>query len=447
MSESVPRALDSQENQTYTLTVVEEDKSSRQITLESLKDAAVFDEVKHRIDQSQFFSLIDLVPTDYMLQCRKAELLIYIEEDDEAFALLKDNPLVLARGLEAKIYISQNKFEGFENFIAPYFFRTEQEILSYKPENQEGLMHLFEMTAIYAFHHKNLYLAKYFLDIADILAENLNMNGRLGVMHSFSAEVYRQLNIPYGKSIAISGNYKAQEYKALVNLRQSWLAGKPKISSYVSDDYKNLVKAWLSLQEGRTFFVEKTLKRINSNDPLILIHSALLAITFLVKTQKLLDNSFEEYLEQLKNNFHIYPYQQVILQDLIQLYPLVCLLASEHLPQFAEVSAEVPVLVNENYRDGLRWKNEIVVLPVLFRRAWLEDDLYPSHVSHLRLIDKSTRHRAIKTLRKHKILKHQIVSVVSYYKACENLSQLGYKKYEISRQKLKKLYPKSLKNL
>jgi hypothetical protein len=447
MSEFSTGALDSQINTNYTLTIVEEDKSSRQITLESLKDAAVFDEVKHRIDQSQFFSLIDLVPTDPMLQCRKAELLIYIEEDEEAFSLLKDNPLLLARGLEAKLYISLSKHDEFLKLVPPFLFLNLEDALKQNEVDREGLVHVFEMTAMYAFHHKNVNLAKYFLDLADTLAESLKMKGRLGVIHSFAAEVYRRLNIPYLKSIAISGNYKAQEYKALVNLRQSWLAGKPKISLYVPDDYKNLVKAWLSLHEGRTFSVEEALKRINSNEPMVLIHSALLAINFLVKMQKILDNSFEKNLEQLDKNFEIYPYQQAVFQEIIQLYPLACLLAGEHLPRFAEALSEVPVLVNEKYRDGLRWKNEIIVLPVLFRRAWLEDDLYPSHMSHIKLLDKSTRHRALKTLKRNKILKHQIVSVVSYYKACESLSKLGYEKYEILRQKLKKLYPKSLKNL
>ena len=447
MSELATGALNSRSIYEYNLTIIEEDDSSRQLSLESLKDPAIFDEVKHRIDQSHFFSLIDLVPTDHILQCRKAELLIYIEEDVEAFALLKDNPLLLARGLEAKLFISLVKHDEFIKLVLPYFFMSLKDSLKQSRADKEGLVHISEMTAIYAYRQDNPELAKYFIELADSYAEILNMQGRLSTIRSFTEEIYRQLKIPFRKTIPASGSYKTQSFQGLKELKNSWLTGKPKLDSFVPDAYQHLVKAWLHLQEGRVYVIEAQLNLINSKEPLVLIHEALLGISFLAKTQKQLSMTIEEFLEQLHHSFALYPYPQLVLQEITQLYPLACLLVSEYLPRFAELSSDIPILANEKYRDGLRWQNKIIVLPVLFRRAWLEDDEYPWHMSHMKRIDKSTRHRALKTLRKHKILKHQIVSVVSYYKACENLSKLGNKKYEILRQKLKKLYPKSLADL
>ena len=156
---------------------------------------------------------------------------------------------------------------------------------------------------------------------------------------------------------------------------------------------------------------------------------------------------FKAYLDQLEENLNLNGYQGALVEEISQLYPLAILLASEYIERLAESLPQIPLLVSETYRDGLRWKHKTIVLPLGYRKAWFEDDLTISHVSHIRLLDKSTRHRANKVLRKHKLLNHQIVSVISYYLACEKLISLGYQNYEISRQKLKKLYPKSLKNL
>jgi hypothetical protein len=103
---------------------------------------------------------------------------------------------------------------------------------------------------------------------------------------------------------------------------------------------------------------------------------------------------------------------------------------------------EIPILINEKYRDGLHLSNKTIVLPNEFRRAWLEDDAFPSHISQLTLLDKSTRHRATKKLKAHNIKYFNIISIVKYVKAVQNLIKLGYHDFVILEENLLTSFPK-----
>ena len=305
------------------------------------------------------------------------------------------------------------------------------------------------MTAILAFRQSNFLLAKHFIDLADVLAEHLDMQGRLVTLRTFAKDIYRRLGLNFDKTCFDSGSYKSRRFQALVDLRHTWLAGQPDFSSEVPDEYKYVIEVWQSFQEGRHYLTEGQIKALDTrgSNGEVRVHQALLSLHFILRTKIQKYGIVGECINNLGKELEAYPERAVLIQEIVQLHPLAVLVAAERLPILAEVVNQVPLLANEKYRDGLRWKHQILVLPLHFRRAWLEDDLYPSHVSELSLIDRTTRYRAMKVLKQNKILRHQIVSVVSYYQACENLVSLGYTDYQKVSRKLKELYPKSLRKL
>ena len=111
------------------------------------------------------------------------------------------------------------------------------------------------------------------------------------------------------------------------------------------------------------------------------------------------------------------------------------------------MSQHVPLLVHESYRDGLRLAKQTIVLPISFRKAWLEDDAFNYRISQKQLLDKSARYRANKKLRKHKIHDCHIVSVVQYYNACQTFAELGYVGFAQKAKELLRQYPKTEKYL
>ena len=107
------------------------------------------------------------------------------------------------------------------------------------------------------------------------------------------------------------------------------------------------------------------------------------------------------------------------------------------------MAQNIPLLVGENYRDGLRRYNKATInLPNAFRNAWLEDDAHQGVVSQLKLIHKAARHRAKKALAKEGIALSHIVSIVSYLNAAKILAAMGYKNYQNLTLKLEEQFPK-----
>ncbi len=412
------------------------------LSLEDLKNPATFDAVKHGIDQNRFFSLIDLYPDDHVLQCRKAEMLISIEDDNEAFALLKDNPILLARGLEAKLYISLQKIDELVDLISKYIWLKDSDIQQFSDLEKEGMIHVFEMTGVLAARQNLAEFSLLFFNRSLQLANELAVKGRLSILEHHSALVSKQL----GQSSSIvnyqGNNTKAKQFTAIAALRTSWLDGYPKIDSLIHQEYTQIITAWKGLTSKNPYIIANTLDDSEPRDSELMLFKSLLNISYVGEIGLEGKRGFNYYIDSVRSSFCNLLYSENLISQVYRLFPLGFLIASQRIPEMQGYCREIPILINEKYRDGLCLSNKTIVLPNEFRRAWLEDDAFPSPVSQLSLLDKSTRHRANKKLKTHDIKYFNIVSIVKYVKAVQNLVKLGYHDYAKLEENLLTSFPK-----
>lgn len=431
-------------HQIHQIEINHQDGTHQTLSLEDLKNPATFDAVKHGLDQQRFFSLIDLYPDDAILQCRKAELLIVIENDDEAFALLKANPLLLARGLEAKIYISLNQIEEFISLISNYIWLSEMDLESKDDHELEGLVHIFEMTAVHTARQNLSSFSALFFERALSLAKHLQMHGRASLIEHHLSLVSEQISQLSSPADYQGHNTLTQHFTALVQLRTSWLKGNPRLSPHLPKEYSSIVLAWKSLQAKNPYAVSSMLNDAKSEDAEVNLFKALLNIESILEIGLESKYAFNSYVDSAKLAFKelLETKNMIAISQVYRLFPLSFLIVAQRMQAMQGFCQEIPILTNEKYRDGLRIKSRTIVLPNEFRRAWLEDDLYPSRISQLSLLDKSTRHRAHKKLKAQGIEYFNIVSIVKYLKATQTLIKLGYHDYKELEENLLTSFPK-----
>ena len=426
----------------YHLDVLTPEGQTQTLSLEDLKNPAIFDTVKHDIDQNRFFSLIDLCLDDYVLQCRKAELLIAVENDKEAFSLLKDNPLLLARGLEAKLYSANRQNSELSSLISQYIWLKDVEINQLSDLDKEGLVHIFEMAGNFTFRRNLGQFSVLFYKRSASLAKDLKMIGRMAIIANHESLAKQQIGQDYHHEEYQGGNSSSKRFIALAKLRTSWLEGCPELDPTILRDYSQIVNAWKGLCSNNPYKITSGLDNLDSGDSETRLFKALLQITAIAEIGLENKRSLSHYLEIARLSFSEILYSNILVSSAYKLFPLGFLIAAHKIPEMQSYAQEVPILLNEKYRDGLRLNKRTIVLPNEFRRAWLEDDIHSSHISQLSLLDKSTRHRAHKKLKANKIKYFNIVSIVKYVRAVQNLVKLGYHDYAKLEENLLTSFPK-----
>ncbi|MCA9839693.1 MAG: hypothetical protein KC422_22490 [Trueperaceae bacterium] len=418
-------------------------REASELTLNDLKTPHIFDRVKNDLNQERFFSLIHLDTQDEILKCRKAEMLINIQSFEDAVRLLESNKTLLGAGLLAKALLCLKDYNAFEELVSSYIWQPLSSSQKLPSHEQEGFMHIYNMAADYASRKDNLPLAKFYLQQAEVLAKALELTGRLGVIYNFKAFIYQGLGLEIRLDSHLpTGNFSNQKFDAHALLISSWSKGKPEVSLHTSDDYKILVKAWKALQNRQLASAEEIISSFNGRAPDVSVHRGLLGLSLVALTKREFAGKISDFLRDIKSGLSTFPFKRSLLTNTPKLHPLGVLLAANLNPELKEMSLQVPLLVSENYRDGLRLPYLTVVLPNEYRKACLEDDAYEYRISQKQLLDKSTRHRANKSLRKHQIEECHIVTAVQYFKACQNLACLGYEEFYNTANQLLETYPK-----
>jgi len=406
-------------------------------SLEALKDPYAFDAFKYAKDQERTRFLLHLETNDSILLCRKAELMISHKNWDEAFELIKEAEDVLSLALQAKVYTIRKEDSAFLDVVSRYLWFKDEEMKSLSLRDQEGLVHIFELMAIYLFRQKELNLVAYFLEKAFNLANTLGMFGRMDVINNHRSMMGLAVEPIEKKQF----NHEALRYKALDELIKSWKQGEPQLNTELLYDYEDIVNVWQQLQKGHTLLALRQLDSVVVANHYSKLLKALATITITVELEHA-EYSLEEQFNAINEALKASRDPSLLIDLAKRTFPLASLLMAEQNTLFADSKEDIPLLASEDYRDGFRYKQQIVTVPVKYRRAWLEDDARPQDFKQLNLIDKATRFRANEKYRKYGFKPCHVVSIVKLLKASQTLIKLGRSEYECLEQRISQTYPK-----
>jgi len=417
------------------------DHQDSELTLADLKSPATFDAIKHGLKQEKFIALYGLRHQDDLIMCRVAELLISLQSFDEALELLEGNTSLLARALRCKIFYSLKKDEALLQAAMPYLWLSSKEIAGYSANNKEALVHMFEMMALFVARRYQYEFMSLFLKKAARLALELNMQGRYGILkqHSKMANLTIFEDTP---SDFDNHNTASSRYEAINKLFKTWKQGEPELSPLLPE-YLPAVESWHFIQDKKWMSALTSLKP--SSNPSVSILQSL--IRFQVGIKLGMAGDISEAIQSLKVALTNLTFNGNIISLAKSVLPLPFLLAAELIPEFSEQKSTIPLLVDEMYRDGLRYNNEVIVLPNQYRKAWLEDDLRPHDFPQMKFISKAVRFRANQKFRDYDLKPFNIVSILSYLEAASYCSSLGYTAFDVLVKKLTTDYPKVKKYL
>jgi hypothetical protein len=354
-----------------------------------------FDAIKNNIDQSQFQSLFENHSSDPVMQCRKAQLLIQLESDDEALALIQDNPSLLARGLKAKLMGLQNKLEEVEALCNVRYDGVD-------PLQREGMVLLLE-ASIWVCYMKQDYeagLSK--CDQAELIAHDLGISGRLKVIRSHREALLQKLGRPSTQTLELSGNTVSQQYQLITRWRSLMLEGQFEEAAKLE-----LEPAFKKLALGTKYYNETSVHRAASiilgTPPSInefRLYHCLLTLQIYVKISSAMYANPKDAMSNLAKLIDVLPNVAQLLENARTLYPLGVCLAADGLEAFSSSAKTVPILKHSRYRDGIYIDGQLVaVLPNEVRKALIYDRLNMGENS-LAAVSRKGRFRAKKALEK-----------------------------------------------
>jgi hypothetical protein len=355
----------------------------------------IFDAIKNSIDQAAFQSLFENHSSDPVMQCRRAELLIQLESDDEALALIQDNPSLLARGLKAKLMGLQNKLEEVEALCNVRYDGVD-------PLQREGMVLLLEANiwACYMRHDYETALRK--CDQAELIAYDLGLSGRLKVIKSHREALNQKLGRTSTEILELSGNTVSQQYQLITRWRSLMLEGK-------FDDAANLElePAIKKLAMATRYYKETSVHRAASMivgaQPSVnefKLYHCLLTLQIYVKISSSMYANPKEAIANLRKLTGLLANLPQLIENARTLYPLGVCLAATELDAFDSAARTVPILKHSKYRDGVYIDGQLVaVLPNEVRKALIYDRLNMGENS-LAACSRKARFRAKKALEK-----------------------------------------------
>lgn len=368
--------------------------ASSQLELKDFYSPAHFDAIKNDLDQDAFYSLFENHSTDAIMRCRKAELLIQLESDDEALALLADNPSLLARGLKAKIFASQKKLEEVIALCDVVYQGID-------PIELEGLVHLLEMSMWTFYMRSDYHAALIKCSQAEDVARALGVAGRLKILSSQREVLQGKIGLVSTEALEQSGNTFTNQHQLITRWRSLMVAGHFDQAANLSVE-----PAMSNLARSTQYYLDGSIYRAASNIFKALptlaefkMYQALLTLQIYVKCQDPLYANPKTALTLLKD-LSILPQ---MLEEALQLYPLGICLAASQIPAFEGACRLVPKLKHKAYRDGVWIDGKLVcVLPNDVRKAAIYDSLNPGE-NAMQSVRRQYRHIAARSLTKAKL--------------------------------------------
>jgi tetratricopeptide (TPR) repeat protein len=386
------------------------------VILSDLYDPQTFDLIKDNLDQSAFYALYENHSSDPIVQCRKAELLIRLENDDEALELLEDNPSLLATGLKAKIYASIKSFDQVDAISSQHFQPVSELDL-------EGIVHIKEMAGISAYSKGNFEEALGLIDEASGIAAHLHLKNRMKVMQAHREFLLGKLNkLAALEPLQSSGNHTLNRYQLYVRWRNLMVTGKFNQASQleVNDDLTAIATATHHYHQLSYFRASQCLK----SQPKELEHQlfyALLKLQIFAKVNDVAYANPVHAVRLIKRLDSTLPNFANILLTAKEPFALGVMMLTHLLPQFDSLKNLIPSVTNIKYRDGIHLDGKlIVVLPNSIRKA-LEHER-TKHESMLPNMARQYRYRAKTALKKVKLELWQCLTQSEINQALERLA-------------------------
>lgn len=410
-------------------TLDELDDLNEDVGLATLYHPFEFDAVRDNLDQRTFRSLFELHLDDPIVQCRKAELLISLDDYRAAYELLEGNSTMLARGLRAKALACMNKVAEVAALTKDFRLSSVDELAL------EGAVHLYEMAMWVAYVRGN-YAEAYDLVIqAESIAKQLWLEGRLKTLAASKEEIASKLGLAKKPTADLpdTGNPDLASYQALVRirhlLREADYQGAHEVAQAALGDkaLANLVKATEFYHQNKLYSAAQLLHETEPSEPEFIVHQAFLRLSIFVKTADQTYANPSLAFKRLIEAFLQLRYPTDVLADARLLYPLGLSVAAKHPDleaSFQAAAALVPRLRNEKYRDGL-WVDgqKLTTIPIAVRRALSQDDL-EGGTKHIQAISSADKRNLKISLEQCQVQPHHFITETSLLLAFLRLDQV-----------------------
>jgi tetratricopeptide (TPR) repeat protein len=364
------------------------------VILSDLYDPQTFDLIKDNLDQSAFYALYENHSTDPIVQCRKAELLIRLANDDEALQLLEDNPSLLALGIKTRAFAALSKFDIVDEIAARDYHPVSELDL-------EGIVHIKEIAGISAYTKGDFAEALRLIEWAIDIAKHIHLKNRIRVMETHREVLLGKLNRPLDhKPIEVTGNIDLARYQLYTRWKTLMITGKFNQAAQLqlNNDLSAIATATHHYHQLSYFRASQVLK----NQPKELEHQLFFALLKLQIFAKINDVSYANpihAIRMIKGLESSLPNFANVLITAKEPFALGVMMLIHLLPQFSSMKNLIPSVTNARYRDGIHLDGKLIaVLPNSIRKAL--DHERTKHETMLPSVSRQYRYRANTALKK-----------------------------------------------
>ncbi len=380
---------------------------------EDLRNPQLWDRVKDQLskeDKRSFLEVYFLQTDDPIVHCRKAELLISLnspEDDALAYELVKDNPEVLAYGLKAKALLVMKQTKALEALLEQDFpvCRKEQDF--------EGFIH-FQRAKASLLYKSGLYEEALNATLkAQTTAECMKLTYLQKVLSNDAQIGRRQLGFSEDVTLLPTGNANLSQNIAFTRYRSQLITSDFDTiqSENLAQRFKDLALALEAKQDKRYSLAMLKAKDLVFPELEFQVHAHLLRLELFGRTNDHIYTAPKDALKRVHELIGQLDFKLQVLSDCAKLYPLGVTLAG--------LDAEIAVVKNINYRDGIHYAGKVFVVPNEARRLLIQDDL--ENTSYTTLMHKTHRFRMNQKLREIDLTVHHLVSQDLINRAKEQL--------------------------
>lgn len=383
----------------------------------NMRDPRVWDKLKDQLDESDkqnFFNVYFVDSNDPIINCRKAELHIMIgsEEDDAAaLKLLENNQELLALGLKAKLLGILEDQTGLENLLEQGFgvCKTEHDF--------EGAIHFERAKSAYFYKQGDFQESLKCEYRVDGLANYLQLSYLQKVAQHGINNALTRIGSSLPNQNLHTGNLQLKKSSQENHFASLLLKGQfEKIeNSSFGHNFKVLAKAVQAKQVARYNYALLLLSKVSFRETEFQVHALLLKLELFGRTN---DHEYTQPQACLQELIRLLPdlrFRLQVISDCAKLYPLGVVMAG--------LDAEIPIVKNKGYRDGIHYLGKVLVLPNTARRLLIQDDL--ENTQSLSLMSKAQRYRMNQKLRAENLNIHQLVSEALIERAKEQLRKFS----------------------
>jgi len=384
-----------------------------------IRDPRVWDKLKDQLNESDkqnLFNVYFVDSNDPIINCRKAELHIMIgsEEDDAAaLKLLENNQELLALGLKAKLLAATDDAFNLEKMYEFQFGICKKE------HDFEGALHFERSKSSFFYKQGDFYQALKHEYRAEGIASYLQLSYMQNVISNGLKNIEMRLETPVDNTLSVSGNNRFQKHSLFTHYTYLLLNSNfGEIASLtIAKRFKTLAESLQAKQETRysySLLLQHSLSFEEDEIP-YQVHLNLLRLELFGRTN---DYEYTQPHKCLQNLNIIIPklkFRLQVIRDCAKLYPLGVAMAG--------LDAEIPILKDNHYRDGVHYLGKVLVFPNAARRLLIQDDL--ENTQSLSLMTKAQRYRMNQKLRSENLSIHQLVSEALIVRAKEQLRKFS----------------------